>query len=63
MHAPSSRAAAATLLIMWRNETVSAGIPEITKVANMFYGHIHGVVNAMALGRNNGRAERINGDI
>ncbi len=63
MHAPGSRAAAATLLVMWRNEAVKAGIPEITKVANMFYGHIHGVVNAMALGRNNGRAERINGDI
>ena len=44
-----SRPAAATLLVMWRNEAVKAGIPEITKVANMFYGHIHGVINAMAL--------------
>ena len=63
MHSANSRAAAATLLVMWRNEAVKAGIPEITKVANMFYGHIHGVVNAMALGRNNARAERLNGDI
>lgn len=63
MHATNSRAAAASLLIMWRNEAVRAGIPEMAKVANMFYKHIHGVVNAMALGRNNGRAERLNGDI
>lgn len=63
MHAANSRASAAALLVMWRNEAVRAGIPEITKVANMFYQHIHGVVNAMALGRNTGRAERLNGDI
>jgi len=47
----------------WITAAMESGIPEIMKVAQMFCTHLQGIVNAVALGRNNGRAERMNGSI
>ena len=57
------RAEAFTLYMMWRQRALAANIPEITKVLEMFDRHQKGIINALCMGRNNGKAERMNGSI
>ena len=57
------RAEAFTLYMMWRQRALAANIPEITKVIEMFDRHQKGIINALCMGRNNGKAERMNGSI
>ena len=57
------RAEAFTLYTMWRQRALDARIPEITKVIEMFDRHEKGIINALCMGRNNGKAERMNGSI
>ena len=57
------RAEAFTLYMMWRQRALAANIPEITKVIEMFDRHHKGIINALCMGRNNGKAERMNGSI
>ena len=57
------RAEALTLYMMWRQRALDARIPEITKVIEMFDRHEKGIINALCMGRNNGKAERMNGSI
>ena len=51
------------LYAMWRQRALDAEIPEITKVIEMLDRHHKGVVNALHMRRNNGKAERMNGSI
>ena len=48
---------------IWCQYAREMNIPEVTKVVDMFDRHVKGIVNAMTTGRNNGRAERMNGSI
>ena len=57
------KAEALTLYRMWRQRALDARIPEITKVVEMFDRHEKGIINALHMGQNNGRAERMNGSI
>jgi hypothetical protein len=43
--------------MMWRQRALAANIPEITKVIEMFDRHHKGIINALCMGRNNGKAE------
>ena len=51
------------LYTMWFIESTKAHIPEIGKVLDMFASHSTGILNALRTGRNNGKAERLNGSI
>lgn len=51
------------LYAMWRQRALDAKIPEITKVIEMLDRHHKGVINALHMRRNNGKAERVNGSI
>ena len=42
---------------------VDKDIPEIDKVLGMFAMHSTGILNALRTGKNNGKAERLNGSI
>lgn len=57
------RAEAWNLFQIWCNHAKQFNIPEMTKVVEMFQRHEKGIVNAFVLGRNNSRAERMNGSI
>ena len=57
------RGEALTLISMWMSRAKKSQIPEIVNVAEMFDRHLHGVINAVTLGFNNGRAERVNGSL
>lgn len=57
------RAEASTLYSMWRLRAVNAQIPEITRVVEMFDRHRKGIINAIYMQHNNGKAERMNGSI
>lgn len=57
------RAEVFSLFHIWLNTARNSQIPEIIKVAEMFARHLHGIVNALSLGYNNGKAERMNGAI
>jgi len=57
------RQQAFTLYMMWRQRALDAKIPEITKVIEMFDRHQKGIINALCMGHNNGKAERMNGSI
>ena len=52
-----------TLYTMWFIGSTNAHIPEINKVLDMFASHSIGILNALRTGRNNGKAERLNGSI
>ena len=58
-----SRAEVLTLYMMWRQRALDANITEITKVIEMFDRHEKGIINALSMGHNNGKAERMNGSI
>lgn len=47
----------------WRNDALKANIPEITDVVEMFDRNMKGIINAIATGSTNARAERLNGAI
>lgn len=47
----------------WCNDALKSQINSIIKVAEMFKRHTLGIVNAMALNKNNAMAERLNGKI
>lgn len=47
----------------WRNDALQANIPEITGVVEMFDRNMKGIINAIATGSTNARAERLNGAI
>lgn len=51
------------LFSFWYWDAEASKIPEIVKVAKMFWDHQVGIVNAIETGANNARAERMNGSI
>ena len=59
----ANREEAFTLYTMWFIESTRAHIPEIGKVLDMFASHSTGILNALRTGKNNGKAERLNGSI
>ena len=59
----ANREGAFALYTMWFIESTKAHIPEIGKVLDMFASHSKGILNALRTGRNNGKAERLNGSI
>jgi transposase len=59
----ANREEAFTLYTMWFIESTRAHIPEIDKVLDMFAKHSTGIFNALRTGKNNGKAERLNGSI
>lgn len=59
----ANREEAFTLYTMWFMESMKAHIPEMDKVLDMFASHSKGILNALRTGRNNGKAERLNGSI
>lgn len=52
-----------TLFEQWLQDVTESGIKEVVKVANMFSGHLKGVLNAMTSTLSNAIAERLNGKI
>ena len=59
----ANREEAFMLYTMWFIESTRAHIPEIDKVLGMFAMHSTGILNALRTGKNNGKAERLNGSI
>ena len=59
----ANREGAFALYTMWFIESTKAHIPEIGKVLDIFASHSTGILNALRTGRNNGKAERLNGSI
>ena len=59
----TDRAEVFSLFHIWLDTALNSQIPEIIKVAEMFERHMYGIVNALSLGYNNGKAERMNGSI
>lgn len=57
------RAEAWSLFNIWCATANKFNIKEITDVVEMFERHEKGIINAFVTGRNNGRAERLNGSI
>jgi len=51
------------LFIRWYNDALKTQLKPIIEVAEMFNRHMNGIINAMVCGRNNSKAERINGNI
>lgn len=51
------------LLTEWMEASAKEGIKEVTKVINMFFNHLSGVINALVTNFNNAMAERLNGKI
>ena len=47
----------------WYHDAMKTQLKPIMKVAEMFHRHIGEIINAMVLGRNNAKAERMNGNI
>lgn len=54
---------AMTLYGMWRRNALSAKVKEINEVIETFDRHENGIINAIHMGANNGRAERLNSSI
>jgi transposase len=54
---------ASTIYSMWRQNAIKANIKEINEVIETFDRHRKGIINAIATGANNARAERLNGSI
>lgn len=51
------------LFMRWYHDAIKTQLKPIMDVAEMFRRHIGEIVNAMVLGRNNAKAERMNGNI
>jgi len=62
-HQPRESRMCGTLFIRWYNDALKSQLKPIIEVAEMFNRHMNGIINAMVCGRNNGKAERINGNI
>lgn len=51
------------LFMRWYNDAIKSQLKPIVEVAEMFNRHISGIINAMINGKNNAKAERMNGNI
>ncbi len=51
------------IFMRWYHDAMKTQLKPIMKVAEMFHRHIGEIINAMVLGRNNAKAERMNGNI
>lgn len=63
LFAERTKQEAFVLFGQWRVDALRTDIKEVTKVVEMFWNHLNGVVNAMVRTLNNAMAERLNGKI
>lgn len=47
----------------WYRDAINSQLQPIIKVAQMFYSHTQGILNAITTGKNNARMERMNGNL
>ncbi|MEM0940121.1 MAG: transposase, partial [Bacteroidota bacterium] len=61
IHFSQPKEEAFVLLYQWIRNAQRCGIGHLIKVADMFYWHRQGILNAMTYNKSNTMAERING--